>query len=60
MDTDQKKKKRYVQVHNDPAYRRALKLAAAEEGLTVSDYVERLIMAARPDIEALAKRFERM
>jgi hypothetical protein len=60
MDTAPKKKKRYVQVHNDPAYRRALKKVAADEGLTVSDYVERLIVAARPDIEMLAKKFERV
>jgi hypothetical protein len=53
------KRKRYVSLQTDRPFRLALKKAAADEGMSVSDYLMRLLRAARPDIEALAEKFER-
>lgn len=51
--------KRYVQVNNDRAYRLAVKKLAGDEGLSITEYIERLVRAAHPEIDDLVRKFER-
>lgn len=57
--TAAQKRKRYLSVQYDRAFSRAVKAVAAAQGLSISDYLERLVVEANPDIEAIARKFER-
>lgn len=50
---------RYVTIKSDRAYRLALRKIAADHGLTLSAYVERLVREDYPGLDELIERFER-